>query len=142
MNTGPTNDPTIETTDCVVSIVVPAYNAELYLDACLRSIVSQSYRNLQIIVVDDGSLDDTPEICDSWVKKDSRIEVLHRPNKGQTAARNLGFSLAKGEWVWFVDADDLIRSDSVEILVAAAKEHSADITVMVTYNFLRTLTAG
>ena len=130
MNTGPTNDPTIETTDCVVSIVVPAYNAELYLDACLRSIVSQSYRNLQIIVVDDGSLDDTPEICDSWVNMASRIEVLHRPNKGQTAARNLGFSLAKGEWVWFVDADDLIRSDSVEILVAAAKEHSADITVM------------
>lgn len=101
----------------IVSIIVPAFNAAGYIDECVQSLLRQTYCNLQIILVDDGSTDATSEKCDTWVTKDSRIQVIHKRNAGLPAARNSGFALARGDWVMFVDSDDLLVSDAVEILL-------------------------
>ena len=92
----------------LISIIVACYNVEKYLDRCIDSIVRQSYSNLEIILVDDGSTDKTGEICDKWVKKDARVKVLHRKNGGPSDARNAGIRGSKGKWLGFVDGDDYI----------------------------------
>ncbi len=92
----------------LISIIVACYNVEKYLDRCIDSIVRQSYSNLEIILVDDGSTDKTGEICDKWVKKDARVRVLHRKNGGPSDARNAGIRGSKGKWLGFVDGDDYI----------------------------------
>jgi glycosyltransferase involved in cell wall biosynthesis len=101
----------------LVSVVIPVYNVEKYLDQCLSSIVLQTYCNLEIIVVNDGSSDKSPEMCDSWSKKDSRIKVLHQKNLGVTIARKNGVAKASGNWICFVDADDVLPVDAVEAMV-------------------------
>lgn len=98
-----------------ISFIVPVYNAEGYLDECIKSIVNQSYTNLQIILIDDGSVDNSLCKCMEWKVRDHRIEVVHQENKGAAAARNAGLELATGEWVAFVDADDKIAVDYVEV---------------------------
>ena len=103
--------------DFLITVVVPAYNVGNYLDLCLQSIVSQTYRNLDIVVVDDGSSDETPALCDCWVKKDSRIKVIHQVNSGVTVARKMGVKKALGDWVTFVDADDILPPHAIETLV-------------------------
>ena len=80
-----------------ISVIVPVYNVEVYLDKCVKSIVNQSYRDLEIILVDDGSLDRSSELCDMWAQKDRRIRVIHQKNKGLSGARNAGLHIAKGE---------------------------------------------
>ena len=100
----------------LISVIVPVYKVEQYLEKCIISIINQSYKNLEIILVDDGSPDDCPMICDRWAKKDSRIRVIHKKNGGLSDARNVGISLAKGMYVCFVDSDDYISEKFVETL--------------------------
>ena len=113
----------------LVSIIIPVYQVEKYLDKCIASVVGQTYQNLQIILVDDGSADRSPAICDGWQERDPRITVIHQPNGGLSQARNAGLKLATGEFIGFVDSDDWIEPDMVECLLAALQETTADIAV-------------
>lgn len=92
----------------MISVIVPVYKVEQYLDRCIESIVNQTYRNLEIILVDDGSPDNCPDICDKWVQRDHRIKVIHKENGGAGSARNAGLAAASGSWFTFVDGDDYI----------------------------------
>lgn len=102
----------------LVTIIVPVYNVEKYLARCIRSIIHQSYHNLEIILVDDGSPDGCSKICDDYAARDARIRVVHQANGGLSAARNAGLDLATGEYICFVDSDDDINQDMVEKLIA------------------------
>jgi glycosyltransferase involved in cell wall biosynthesis len=101
----------------LVSVIIPIYKVEPYLCECVDSVINQTYKNLEIILVDDGSPDKCPEICDEYVLKDSRIRVVHKPNGGLSDARNTGIEIAKGEYLSFVDSDDLIHSQMIEVLM-------------------------
>lgn len=94
-----------------VSVIIPVYKVESYLDRCVNSVVNQSYRNLEIILVDDGSPDKCPQMCDDWAKRDSRIKVIHKQNGGLSDARNAGIDAATGEYVAFLDSDDSFSLD-------------------------------
>ena len=98
----------------LITVVVPIYNVEDYLNKCIESIVNQTYKNLEIILVDDGSPDNSPKMCDDWAKKDKRIKVIHKENGGVSSARNIGIDKSKGEWITFVDADDWIEKTYIE----------------------------
>ena len=111
-----------------VSIIIPVYNAGAYLERSLKSICEQSFSNLEIILVDDGSTDDSPGLCDEWALKDYRIRVYHQKNGGVSVARNMGLTLASGEYVMFVDADDWIAPDTVQTLYELLQEHQADVS--------------
>lgn len=100
----------------LISIIVPVYNVENYLHRCLNSIISQTYKNLEIILIDDGSTDNSGVICDQYALKDNRIKVIHQQNKGQSFARNFAISISKGEYLSFIDSDDVIESDMIEHL--------------------------
>lgn len=111
-----------------VSIIVPVYNVDRYLCACLDSLIAQTLSDIEIILVDDGSTDNSGKICDQYAaENESKVKVLHKENGGQSSARNLGVSIARGEYILFVDSDDYIRKDSCEVLYHAAVEHQADI---------------
>ncbi|MBR5762379.1 MAG: glycosyltransferase [Lachnospiraceae bacterium] len=112
-----------------VSIIVPVYNVSAYLNRCIESLVSQSYANIGIILVDDGSADGSSEICNEWAAKDPRIRVIHKPNGGLSSARNAGLEVANSEYVAFVDGDDFVDAGYVEKLFKSARENSADITI-------------
>lgn len=113
----------------LISVIVPVYNVAEYLPECLDSIINQTYTNLEIILVDDGSTDECPKICDEYAEKDSRIRVIHKKNGGLSDARNAGLDICTGEWVGFVDGDDTIHKDMYKILYDRAVEHNADISV-------------
>lgn len=113
----------------LVSIVVPIYKVEKYLDRCLRSIVNQSYQNLEIILVDDGSPDRCPEMCEAWAEKDSRIKVVHKQNAGLGMARNTGIEHASGEYICFFDSDDYVDERLVEKACERMARDNADIVV-------------
>lgn len=100
----------------LVSVIVPIYKVEDYLDECVKSIVGQTYKNIEIILVDDGSPDYCPQKCDEWAKKDLRIRVVHKQNGGLSSARNAGLDVAKGKYIAFVDSDDFITPDYVEVM--------------------------
>ena len=110
-----------------ISVIVPVYKVEPYLDKCVSSIVNQTYSNLEIILVDDGSPDNCPAMCDAWAEKDSRIRVIHKPNGGLSDARNAGMAAATGELMAFVDSDDRIATDMYEHLYQRLTEDSSDI---------------
>lgn len=112
-----------------VSVIVPVYNAENYIKRCLESIINQTYNNLQIIVVDDGSNDNSRNICEDYARLDNRITVIHKVNGGVSSARNLGMDLADGKYITFVDSDDYIESDMIMKLVTLAIEYEADIVM-------------
>lgn len=95
----------------MISIIVPVYNAEKTLRQCLDSILSQEYKDFELLLVDDGSKDKSPAICDEYAEKDNHIKVLHKPNGGVSSARNLGLDYAKGEWITYIDSDDYISAD-------------------------------
>ena len=105
----------------LISIIVPVYKVERYLDACVESIVSQTYQNLEIILVDDGSPDQCPAMCDAWAEKDQRIRVIHKKNGGAAAARNAGLDAAQGTYIGFVDSDDMVRPDMYALLMDAIR---------------------
>lgn len=108
-----------------VSVIVPVYNVEKYISECVDSIVGQSYKHLEIILVDDGSPDSCPEICDEFASKDSRIKVIHKKNAGLGFARNSGLEIAKGKYVMFVDSDDYLVETAVQTLVNYASQNRA-----------------
>ena len=110
-----------------VSIIIPVYNVEKYLDKCLDSVVNQTYTNLEIVLVDDGSPDNCPAMCDAWKSRDPRINVIHQNNGGLSIARNEGLKIATGEIIGFVDSDDWIERNMVERLLSALLETDADI---------------
>lgn len=101
----------------MISIIVPIYKVEKYLDECIASLINQTYRDLEIILVDDGSPDHCPQICDEWAKKDSRITVVHKKNGGLSSARNAGLKVATGEYIGFVDSDDYVDATMYEDLM-------------------------
>lgn len=112
----------------LISIIVPIYNVDRYLRRCIESIINQTYKNIEIILVDDGSSDSSPEICDKYKEKDSRIIVIHKENGGLSSARNAGLEVAKGTLIGFVDSDDYIASDMYEKLKANMDKYSSDIS--------------
>lgn len=111
-----------------ISIIVPIYKVEDYLERCVDSIVNQTYKNLEIILVDDGSPDNCPTICDELAKADKRIKVVHKENGGLSDARNAGMDISTGDYIGFVDSDDYVESDMFEVLVDAIEENNADIS--------------
>jgi len=116
------------TTDPLINIIVPIYNVEQYLRKCIDSILSQTYTNLRVIFVDDGSSDNCGQICDEYAKTDDRVTIIHRQNGGLSAARNSGLDICEGEYVAFVDGDDYVVLDYIEFLYKLLKENSADIS--------------
>lgn len=118
-----------------VSVIVPIYNTEKYLKRCVDSIINQTYPNLEMILVDDGSTDDSGKLCDEYAKQDARIRVIHQKNGGPSTARNAGLDICNGEYIAFVDSDDLLRPDFVEKMVQAAQNQDAEIVQCRTYAF-------
>lgn len=113
----------------LISVIVPVYKVEEYLDKCVESIVNQTYKNLEIILVDDGSPDNCPKMCDDWAKKDKRIKVIHKENGGLSDARNAGIDIAKGEYITFIDSDDYVEIEYIDFLYKNLTENSADISM-------------
>jgi len=113
--------------DGLISVIVPVYKVEKYLNKCVESILAQTYKNLEIILVDDGSPDGCPAICDEWAKRDTRIHVIHKINGGLSDARNAGLQLATGQYVAFVDSDDWLEPNMYERLYEVLTDTSADI---------------
>lgn len=113
----------------LISIIVPVYNVEKYLEKCLDSITNQTYKNLEIIVVDDGSTDKSGIICDKYAQKDNRIKVIHKINGGLSDARNAGLDICTGDYIGFVDSDDYIESDMYEYLLENLRESKSDVSM-------------
>ena len=111
----------------LISIVVPVYNVEKYISRCIESIIKQTYTNIEIIIIDDGSPDNSGVICDDFAKKDDRIRVIHQNNMGLSGARNTGIRLAMGSYIAFVDSDDWINTEMIEVLYNLIKEYDAQI---------------
>lgn len=112
-----------------ISVIVPVYQAEAYLDSCIQSILSQTFTDWELILVDDGSLDRSGAMCDAYACQDPRIQVLHQTNQGQAAARNHGLTRAKGRWICFVDSDDLIHPQMLQRLYQAVQEGNARMSM-------------
>lgn len=110
-----------------ISVIVPVFKVEKYLVRCLKSLTIQTYANLQIVVVDDGSPDSCSELCDDWIVKDIRISVIHKPNGGLSEARNYGMELASGRYISFIDSDDYISDDFFDSLLSTMLSESSDI---------------
>ena len=118
-----------KTMNKLVTIVIPVYNAEPYIERCVDSVINQTYKNLEIILVDDASSDNCPEICDKYARKDLRIKVIHKNNEGAGRARNTGIDNATGEYIFFFDSDDYVEPNTVEKCVQIAQETAADVVV-------------
>ncbi len=115
--------------DKLVTIVLPVYNVEKYLDRCMNSVINQTYKNLEVLMIDDGSTDQCPKKCDEWAEKDSRIRVIHKNNEGLGEARNTGLENARGEFIFFIDSDDYVSNELVEICMQAQRETDSDIVL-------------
>ncbi|MBR3242847.1 MAG: glycosyltransferase [Parasporobacterium sp.] len=113
----------------MISVIIPVYNVEKYLNKCIRSVVEQTYKNLEIILVDDGSPDQCGAICDKWAERDERIRVIHKANGGLSDARNAGLDAATGAYVGFVDSDDYIHPEMYRRLYEKIKEYGADLAI-------------
>lgn len=111
----------------LISVIVPVYNVEDYLDRCVHSITRQTYKNLEIILVDDGSTDSSGEKCDVWTKKDNRIRVIHKENGGLSDARNAGLDIVSGEYIGFVDSDDYLNKNMYQFLFDCIQKTNSDI---------------
>lgn len=113
----------------LISIIIPVYNVENYLERCIQSVIKQTYSEIEIILVNDGSTDDSGDICDYYMNIDKRINVIHKNNGGLSDARNSGLDFAKGKYITFVDSDDCIRSDYIEYLYKLLRKNSAQISI-------------
>ena len=119
----------------LISIVVPIYKVENYIDKCIESIINQTYKNVEILLIDDGSPDNCPKICENYSKKDSRIKVYHKENGGLSDARNYGIERSKGKYICFIDSDDFVHEKFIEILYKNIKKYNADISICHHYKF-------
>lgn len=121
--------------DNLVSIIIPIYNTEPYIHKCMDSIINQTYGNLEIILIDDGSTDKSGSICDEYSKGDNRVKVVHRENGGQSSARNLGIEVSKGKYIGFIDSDDYVDEKYVEYLLSLILYNNDDMSICNTYDF-------
>ncbi|MBR3802122.1 MAG: glycosyltransferase family 2 protein [Clostridia bacterium] len=119
----------------IVSVIIPVYNVEDYLCECVDSVINQTYKNLEIILVDDGSTDSSGKICDDYAEKDERIRVIHKNNSGPSKTRNVGLEHAKGKYIFFLDSDDYIELNALEMLVQAAETNDADLVFFEAHSF-------
>lgn len=110
----------------LISVIVPVYNVEKYLDRCLRTLLNQTYKNIEIVLIDDGSTDHSPQICDAYADKYSNIIAIHKENGGQSSARNLGLKNVNGKYIGFVDSDDWVADDMYEYLYSLLIKYNAD----------------
>lgn len=113
----------------LISVIVPVYCVEPYIEQCINSILNQSFHNLEVILVDDGSPDACPQICDDYAKKDQRLKVIHKENGGLSDTRNVGLDIASGEWIAFVDSDDFLEPTMLQTLYEASVTQKADMAV-------------
>lgn len=116
-----------QTMDSLISVIIPVYNVEQWLDECIESVVNQSYTNLEIILIDDGSPDNCPKMCEQWAQRDERIHVIHKKNGGLSDARNAGLDICTGDYISFVDSDDHIHKDMYQIMLQDMLETGSDI---------------
>ncbi len=112
-----------------ISVIIPVYNVEKYLKRCLDSVITQTYENMEIILIDDGSMDSSGAICDRYAKKDERIRVIHKENGGLSDARNAGVKIASGEYITYIDSDDYIEPDNLQTLYQNLKQTGADVSI-------------
>lgn len=122
-----------------VSVIIPVYNTEKYLKRCVDSVLVQSYENLEVILIDDGSRDGSGKLCDQYRMKDQRVHVIHQKNQGVSLARIHGYEKSQGEWIRFVDSDDAIEKTMVETLVRTMVDHSSELAIC---QFRRVTCAG
>ena len=115
--------------DKKISIIMPAYNCGNLIDRSIESLLNQTYTNFEVVIVDDGSTDNTGEYCDSWAKKDSRIKVIHKQNGGPSSARNVGISRATGDYVYFIDSDDALKPNGLEVLLETMQKDDVDLVI-------------
>lgn len=113
----------------LITVIIPVYNAEKWIEKCIKSVINQTYKNLEIILVDDGSTDDSLTICNKFLEKDRRIKVIHTENRGVSSARNEGLNNSQGKWIAFVDADDWIEKNFCEKLIKEIKESNSDVAL-------------
>lgn len=111
----------------LISVVIPVYNTAPYLEKCLESVVNQTYQNLQVIIINDGSTDNSAEICQKFSEKDDKIEFINKQNEGVSIARNIGIEKSKGEWIYFLDSDDFLDLNAFEYLINIAKSSKTDV---------------
>ncbi len=128
--------------DKLISIIVPIYKVEKYLKKCIESIMAQTHKNIEIILVDDGSPDKCGDICEEYSKKDSRIKVIHKVNGGLSDARNAGLAIAKGDYIGFVDSDDYVANDMFETLYNLSETYNADISIVSFYELIEDRVIG
>ena len=112
-----------------VSVIIPVYKVERYLDACVESVLCQTFTDIEVLLVDDGSPDGCPALCDAWAAKDPRVRVIHRPNGGAATARNTGLDAAAGDFIYFADGDDLLEPNAIEYLLRAQKVYGTDVVI-------------
>ena len=124
-----------------VSVIIPVYNVEKYIDKCMESVLNQTYSNLEIILVDDGSPDNSGKMCDEYAVKDNRVKVIHKENGGLSSARNMALDIATGEYVAFIDSDDFVETTMIEKVVSKIEETNADVCMFshFTYNGERSI---
>ena len=115
--------------NCELSIIVPVYNTAQYLPQCIESILKQSFKNWELILIDDGSTDSSAEICEEWAQKDARIKVIHKVNSGQADCRNQALEICQGTYIGFVDSDDWIEESMYEVLMDDLKTTNSDIAI-------------
>ena len=113
----------------LVSVVIPVYNVQEYIEKCINSLINQTYSNIELILVDDGSIDNSGNICDNWSNKDSRIKVIHKENGGLSSARNEGLKYVNGQYVMFVDSDDYISTNAIKEMISVIQSKNADIVI-------------
>lgn len=111
----------------IISIIVPVYNVEKYIDKCINSILHQTYTNIELLLIDDGSPDKSGIICDAYAQQDCRVQVFHEQNAGVSAARNIGINNAKGEFITFVDSDDWLELDCIERSLNIVNKNNLDL---------------
>lgn len=119
----------------LISVIIPVYNVEEYLRECVDSVLVQTYQNFEIILVDDGSTDSSGRICDEYAEKDSRISVIHQENRGPSKTRNTGLNNANGKYIYFLDSDDYIENNALELLVVTAESNDADLVFFDAHSF-------